>query len=860
MPSEPIASRGMTGEPAANGTGSRADVGADAALVLAAVLRMQAADQEARDTLTRLRTGLGAIAETIDRAKAQNAAAAAAGHEDLAKVVDIAALLDEFEHLVDRLIEVATGRTDEPAAAPTAAELPQPAEPVSATDTGAVASLPVDADQVPTVSGVVSRLDPEQPAEPAEAQAREPAFTHASAPSVEMLKSLVEALNASIPDGTPEAEALAESPGYQATAKVMAQDVIQAFAWELTRSDAAEAPEAAAAETATAEAPPVAVAEVPEQVADLAEIAPVMQAAPEAVTAPTIEAVQEAEARQDFIAQDLEPEPAQALETEIGQQAEPEIAQAAEPQIAQELEPLVFDVLVEFDPVEPRPEAHAEAVEALAEPVEAAAPVPAAEPAETLAHPAAAGIDNDVYVLSADDVIEVETQAGAPEAVAAPATDVSVESVESMLGTAETPAPIAQAETEQPIVEIAAEPEAVEPIHAEATPEAAPDFVEAEVAATETPAIAAAPAEAAAIEAAMEIVAAEAAPVETAVLESAPIESTPADLPTMPHEASPEGFVAEQPAAETEDPVVAAVVEPVAETAPAAEAAPAEPVAAVEPPPAAATSAAADVVVYEGELMARLEQMEALPILPPELGTAVIFRPRDAQATEAAGTAELKPPAELLPTVDLDIAPEAEPAAPETAVEPEAAAIAQPVEGAASEVAAAEMLAAQELVADVTVEPAAGIVAEPVLEAGAESAPEVVAEAAPTAEIAAAPEAFVEPLHEAAAAPEALPAAAVEAVAVESAAAEASPQAADGEAKLVALDSEDDPDDFLFEPGDKATTSTNGAEAAPGELATAAAPAVERAAAIAPAKPAAPADPLIPIKAMSPEERIALFS
>jgi hypothetical protein len=28
----------------------------------------------------------------------------------------------------------------------------------------------------------------------------------------------------------------------------------------------------------------------------------------------------------------------------------------------------------------------------------------------------------------------------------------------------------------------------------------------------------------------------------------------------------------------------------------------------------------------------------------------------------------------------------------------------------------------------------------------------------------------------------------------------------------------------------------------------------------APAKPAPPADPLIPIKAMSPEERIALFS
>src|SRR5690348_2925711 len=120
MLSEPIASRSMTGEPAASETGSRAqpgpDVGADAALVLAAVARMQAADQAARETLARLRTGLGAIAEAIDRAKAQNAAAAAAGHQDLAKIVDIAALLDEFEHLVDGLIEVATSRA--PAADP----------------------------------------------------------------------------------------------------------------------------------------------------------------------------------------------------------------------------------------------------------------------------------------------------------------------------------------------------------------------------------------------------------------------------------------------------------------------------------------------------------------------------------------------------------------------------------------------------------------------------------------------------------------------------------------------------------------------------------------------------------------------
>src|SRR5262245_17947277 len=103
MPGEPIASRGMTGEPAVTGTASRAqagpqtgsEVGADAALVLAAVARMQAADQEARETLARLRTGLGEMADAIDRAKAHVAQADAQfyGQGEIAKIVDIAAML-----------------------------------------------------------------------------------------------------------------------------------------------------------------------------------------------------------------------------------------------------------------------------------------------------------------------------------------------------------------------------------------------------------------------------------------------------------------------------------------------------------------------------------------------------------------------------------------------------------------------------------------------------------------------------------------------------------------------------------------------------------------------------------------------
>jgi hypothetical protein len=888
MPSEPIASRGMTGEPAADETAAQvqaeSNVDADAALVVAAVARMQAADHEARQTLARLRNGLSAMSEAIDRAKAQNAAAAAAGHEDLAKVVDIAAMLDEFEHLVDGLVEVATGREDEAPAAPVdiahrAIELVQSRQEAAAPDVEAVSPSPVDLDQVPTVSGVVSRLDPEQPLELAEAEAREPAFTYASAPSVEMLKSLVEALNASIPDETPEAEALAETPGYRATAKIMAQDVIQAFAWELTRRDEKETPEAAA-ETAvvetneaahaaavettaeeTSEAPQVAVAMVPEQFAELAEIAPVEQTAPEAVAAPTAEAVQGIEAlateaqvaeaevtkvqvtevqvteqatetphafeapQETLMAQDLEQPLTEATAPAFSQ---PEVAQAVEPESA-ETEPLVFDVVVEFDPVEPRPASQAETIEASAELAEVDAPIPVAESTETLVH-ATTESDNDIYILSANEAILIETQASgaeeatvetaAPEtiasdalaedATAASAPEAFIETVEPALDSVEAPAEIVQAETGQPIAEIEVAPEAAEPIHTEATAEAVADIV-----AVESPQ--AAHAEAAPVEdvAPVETTSADAALAEAAVLENPPIEYTLADLPAMPHEASLDELVAEQPVAEAEHPFAAAVVETIAEPMPVAEAAPAIPIAVAASPAAAAPVAADDVVVYEVELMARLEQMEALPLLPQELGTAVIFGRRN-----------------TLPAIDLNIAPETEPA-------PTAEAVAEPA-------------AVHDPVAEVTAEPVAEIVAEPAAEVVAEAVPEVAPETAPAAEIA-------DPLPEATiAAPEVLPTATAEPTASEPVTAEATPQPATGQAKLVDLEAVADSDDFLFEPAGSA--STNGAKAAPSEPAAATPPPAERAAAAAPAQRPPPADPLIPIKAMSVEERIALFT
>src|SRR3954454_11216425 len=173
MPSEPIASHGMTGEPAVTETAPQTqaepDIGADAALVLAAVARMQAADQEARETLARLRTGLGEMADAIEQAKAHVAQADAQAyvHDGIAKIVDIAAMLDGFEHLVDGLIAVATGRADDappPDPAQLAMELPEPGEgaALQVTEVAAEAAVAMfaDADRVPTVSAVVSRLDP----------------------------------------------------------------------------------------------------------------------------------------------------------------------------------------------------------------------------------------------------------------------------------------------------------------------------------------------------------------------------------------------------------------------------------------------------------------------------------------------------------------------------------------------------------------------------------------------------------------------------------------------------------------------------------------------------------------------------
>jgi hypothetical protein len=208
---EPLASNGSVDEAPAADTRSLADITADAALVLAAVDRMQRAELHSRLALVRLRNGLGDMAAAIGRAKAK-----AAGADEPARATDTAALLDEFEHLVDAMLEIAGGmipRSRAQAAEPVQAaseapvlEAPAPPEPTAP----APAAEP---DQVPTISGMAANLAAGQAAEPATANPHDNALAAAAAgPTVEMLRSLVEALNASIPAEPQSVEPQAAAP------------------------------------------------------------------------------------------------------------------------------------------------------------------------------------------------------------------------------------------------------------------------------------------------------------------------------------------------------------------------------------------------------------------------------------------------------------------------------------------------------------------------------------------------------------------------------------------------------------------------------------------------------------------------
>lgn len=190
---EPAAADSIASEPR-----SSADITADAALALAALGRIQTAAISDRATIQRLRESLTELAEAIARSKAAVLLAAS----DAEAQLDTAALLDQFDHHVDAMIEIAGGMPTEQRALEHAPQTP--VEPHTAD--GAQSPEPAEPDHVPTVSAVVTGLGHGEVA--SEATIFEP--TAEQSTNVAMLKAMVEALNASVPQVAEESQASAE--------------------------------------------------------------------------------------------------------------------------------------------------------------------------------------------------------------------------------------------------------------------------------------------------------------------------------------------------------------------------------------------------------------------------------------------------------------------------------------------------------------------------------------------------------------------------------------------------------------------------------------------------------------------------
>lgn len=155
MSSEPIASAPAPGQSAAPG---KPAFGTDAELVLAALGRMEAAIRGERETLDHLRSTIGTMLSAVAGAKQ----AVGAG-----RPVDTAMLLDELEHCLDAMLEVAGVTPPEP--------------------------TPDALARVPTVSDVVSRLG----------RGDAPEELQRQGPTVSELEAMVQALSAPAPVEAP---------------------------------------------------------------------------------------------------------------------------------------------------------------------------------------------------------------------------------------------------------------------------------------------------------------------------------------------------------------------------------------------------------------------------------------------------------------------------------------------------------------------------------------------------------------------------------------------------------------------------------------------------------------------------------
>ncbi len=193
MSGAPSSSESVSPRPA------QADVSADAALILAALGRMEAVVRDERAAFTRLRAMLGEMAQAIARGKA------------VADSETAATLLDELEHRVDAMLDIAG-----PGPVAEAAAIPDQQPPAAAGPVEAQAiQHPAGPDQVPTVSDVVSRFGSDDEPPPAAAAPQPVEDTATGAPTVAMLTAMVEALRDSI-SPAPEPEAALESPTPQA--------------------------------------------------------------------------------------------------------------------------------------------------------------------------------------------------------------------------------------------------------------------------------------------------------------------------------------------------------------------------------------------------------------------------------------------------------------------------------------------------------------------------------------------------------------------------------------------------------------------------------------------------------------------
>jgi len=182
--SEPQASSEPLAD-AADVAPAQPDVAADMAIVLAALGRVEAAVRDGREVLTRLRGCLDEMAQAIVQAKALVDSPAATS------------LLNEFEHRIDVMIEIAGGEVRRAVAAE------QPAgEAAAVSEAQDTADEPTE---VPTVSGVVSRLGASgeaPPSAPDTSEGFDSGLVDAS--NVAKLTAMVQALRDSMPPEEPQ--------------------------------------------------------------------------------------------------------------------------------------------------------------------------------------------------------------------------------------------------------------------------------------------------------------------------------------------------------------------------------------------------------------------------------------------------------------------------------------------------------------------------------------------------------------------------------------------------------------------------------------------------------------------------------